>query len=89
MQKIKKTLLILQCRTLKGLPRWLSGKESTSSAGHTDSIPESGRAPGVENGNPLQYSCLGNPWTEEPGTVQSMGLQRPTRLSTHGHMQSY
>ena len=24
------------------------------------SIPESERAPGVENGNLLQYSCLGN-----------------------------
>ena len=24
-------------------------------------IPGSGRPPGVENGNPLQYSCLGNP----------------------------
>ena len=23
-------------------------------------IPESGRSPGVGNGNPLQYSCLGN-----------------------------
>ena len=23
--------------------------------------PESGRAPGKGNGNPLQYSCLGNP----------------------------
>ena len=26
-----------------------------------DSIPGSGRSPGGENGNPLQYSCLGNP----------------------------
>ena len=25
------------------------------------SIPGSGRAPGEGNGNPLQYSCLGNP----------------------------
>ena len=25
------------------------------------SIPESGRSPGEGNGNPLQYSCLGNP----------------------------
>ena len=24
------------------------------------SIPELGRSSGVENGNPLQYSCLGN-----------------------------
>ena len=25
------------------------------------SIPELRRSPGVGNGNPLQYSCLGNP----------------------------
>ena len=25
------------------------------------SIPGSGRSPGGENGNPLQYSCVGNP----------------------------
>ena len=37
------------------------------------SIPGSGRFPGEGNGNPLQYSCLGNPWTEEPGGLQSMG----------------
>ena len=24
-------------------------------------IPELGRSPGEGNGNPLQYSCLGNP----------------------------
>ena len=27
---------------------------------------------GERNGNPLQFSCLGNPWTEEPGGLQSM-----------------
>ena len=27
-------------------------------AGNTDLIPGSGRVPGEENGNPLQYSCL-------------------------------
>ena len=30
-------------------------------AGDTGLIPGSGRSPGEENGNPLQYSCLGNP----------------------------
>ena len=29
------------------------------------SIPGSGRSPGEENGNPLQYSCLGNPVDRE------------------------
>ena len=31
---------------------------------------------GEGNGNPFQYSCLENPWTEEPGGLQSMGSQR-------------
>ena len=32
-----------------------------TNAGDTGSIPGSGRSPGKENGNPLQYSCLENP----------------------------
>jgi len=35
-------------------------------------IPGSGRSPGVGNGNPLQYSYLKIPWTEEPGGLQFM-----------------
>ena len=41
--------------------RWLSGKESTCTAGDTGSIPGLGRSSGVGNGNPLQDSCLGSP----------------------------
>ena len=66
-------------RLLCGLPRWLSGIESTTSAGDagdSSSILESGGSPGGGNGNSLQYSCLENPWTEERGGLQSMGLQR-------------
>ena len=42
----------------------LAVKESTCNAGETGdagSIPGLGRFPGEGNGNPLQYSCLGNP----------------------------
>ena len=39
-------------------------------------IPGLGRSPEGGHGNPLQYSCLENPWTEEPGRLQSMWLQR-------------
>ena len=45
------------------LPRWLSGKESTCSAGDIGSmgsIPGLGRPPVFENGNLLQYSWLGS-----------------------------
>ena len=36
------------------------GKESTCNAGDLGLIPGSGRILGVEQGNPLQYSCLKN-----------------------------
>ena len=35
-------------------------KNPPANTGDTDSIPESGQSLGVGNGNPLQYSCLGN-----------------------------
>ena len=44
-----------------GLPWWLSSKESTCNAKDLGLIPLLGRSPREENGNPLQYSCLGNP----------------------------
>ena len=49
-------------------------------------IPGSGRSPGEGNGNPLQYSCLGNPkdrgawWPRVYGVTKSQ-----TRLSTQTH----
>ena len=39
----------------------LSGKESAYQALDVSLIPGSGTSPGEKNGNPLQYSCLGNP----------------------------
>ena len=45
------------------------------------SIPGLGRFPRGGHGNPLQYSCLENPWTEEPGGLQSMESQSQTQLS--------
>ena len=39
-------------------------------------IPGSGRSPGEGHGNPLQYSCLESPRTEELGGLQSIGSQR-------------
>ena len=54
-----------------------NGKESACNAGDPGSIPGSGRSPGEENGNPLQYSCLGNPmdrgtwWATVHGVTES------------------
>ena len=51
-----------------GLLWWLSGKESACNAGDTEDmglIPGSGRSLEEGNGNPLQYSCLGNTMDRE------------------------
>ena len=59
-----------------GFPGGSDSKASACSAGDLGSIPGLGRSPGEGNGNPLQYSCLEIPWTEEPGGLQSMGSLR-------------
>ena len=64
---------------LKGNLSFPSGSEvkvSACNAGELGSIPGSGRYSGEGNGDPLQYSCLEIPWMEEPGWLQSKGLQR-------------
>ena len=52
--------ILLQCQiyTLLG---GSDDKESACNAGDLISIPGLGTSPGERNGNPLQYSCLGNP----------------------------
>ena len=51
---------------------------NAETAGNTGTIPGLGRSPGGGHGNPLTgVFLLGeSPWTEEPGGLQSMGLQR-------------
>ena len=44
-----------------GFPGDSVSKDSACNTGNLDLIPGSGRRPGEANGNPLQYSCLGNP----------------------------
>ena len=46
---------------LEGFPDGSVVKNLPANAGGLGSIPGSGRFPGVGNGNPYQYSCLGNP----------------------------
>ena len=66
-------------KQIHGLPHWLSGKESACNAGAPEdagSLPGLGRSCGGGRCNPLQHSCLKNPWREEPGGLPSTGLQR-------------
>ena len=61
-------------------PGGSDSKESACSVGYLGLTPGLGRCPGGGHGNPLHYSCLENPWTEEPGGLQSMDTTE--RLST-------
>ena len=59
--------------TRKGFSDGSDGKESAYNAGDLGSIPGSGRSPGeVIHSSILAWEI---PWTEEPGGLQSMGLQ--------------
>ena len=48
--------------------------------------PDSGRSPGEENGNPLQYSCLGNPM--DRGAWQATGYE-VSKSPTPLHMYAF
>ena len=52
------------------------------------SIPDLGRSPGGEHGNPLQYSCLENPMDRAGwrAAVHKVAKSR-TQLSNLAHMQ--
>jgi len=47
-----------------GLPRCYGDKNPPANAGNVGSVPGSGRSSGEGNGNPLQFSCPGNPMDE-------------------------
>ena len=77
-----------ECLIILYLPmrasRWLSGKESTCNtvdsrdAGLT---PGSGRSPGEGNGNPLQYSCLGNPMDGGARQATAHGVKKAWKIT--------
>ena len=68
-----------------GLPGGSVAKKPPANAGDPgdmDSIPGLGRSPGDRNGNPLQYSCLGNPMVKGTWWVAVHGVTKSrTRLS--------
>jgi len=52
--------------TIRGFHDGSVVKESSCNAGDLSLIPELGRSPGGENGNPLQYYCLEISWQGIP-----------------------
>ena len=70
------------CQVLVDFPGGSDGKESACDAGDLGLIPGLGRTPGEGNGNPLQYSCLGNSidrgacWISVHGVAKSLSWLR-------------
>ena len=60
----------------QGFPSGSVSKESACNARGLSLIPGSGRSPGEGNGNPLQYSCLGNPMDRGAWQVTVHGVAR-------------
>ena len=63
-------------------------KNPPASAGDTvdvGSIPGSGRSPGEGNGNPFQYSCLGDSMEEEPGRLHSTWGHKESNATEYAH----
>ena len=59
-----------------------------TNAGDVGSIPGSGRFPEGGNGNPLQYSCLGNPMDREAWRATAHRVKKKsdmTEMIEHVH----
>ena len=54
-------MYIIGGMNLEGFPGGSVVNNLPANAGGLGLIPWSGRSPGDGNGNPLQYSCVGNP----------------------------
>ena len=76
-------------KTSVGLPSWLSGKEPTASAEDVALIPGSERSPGKGNGNPLQYSCLGNPMYREAWWATVCGVTKESHMTATNQPTNY
>ena len=73
-------------------------KNMPANAGDKSLIPGLGRSPGGGNGNPLRYSCLGNPMDREAWWATVHGSQKcqtqvsnktTTKVNIYKHVSIY
>ena len=74
-----------------GLFWWLNVKNLHAKAGYSGLIPGLGSSPGEGNGNPPQYSCLGNPmnrgaWRATVHEVAESDTTEPLNNSNSGQV---
>ena len=75
---------------VKGFPGGSVVKNPPANVGDTGLIPGSGRSPGGGNGDPTQYSCLGNPM--DRGALRTTGhavAKSQTRLRSFSTAQQH
>ena len=78
---------------------WCNGKKPLTNVGDTremSSVPGLRRSPRVEDGNPLQYSCLENPMESSPVPqfegINSLAfclLYSPALTTMHDHWEDH
>ena len=61
-------------------------KNLPANSGDVSSIPGSGRSPEEGSGNPLQYSCLGNPMDRGAWRARVHGVTKSQRDLAHIHV---
>ena len=61
---------------VQGFPGGSGVRNPPANAGDVGSIPGQGRSPGEGNGNPLQYSYLGNPMDRGEWWVTVQGIAK-------------
>ena len=56
---------------------------------YAGSIPEPERSSGEGNGNPFQYSCLGDSMEEEPGRLHSTWDNKESNATEYAHTHTH
>ena len=69
-------IFISYTKSIGGFPGCSDGKESTCKAGDPGLTPGLVRTSREGKGYPPPYSPWRDPWTEEPGGLQSMGSEK-------------